>query len=252
MKVSKWLVLTCLAVFLGILATGSLTLACSATPPRSLTPAPQGNAVKLTWLPPESLGGLTIAGYYVFRAATPGAYNWNSPLHDFAIKECAYVDSTAQAGRTYYYSVKAFFTNTDSTGPSNEVSFIVGQAGIVITVDSPTAYVNGLAVTLEAPPTIVNGRVLVPFRFLADSLGAAITWDQATQQVTATFGGVTVILTVGVQTAYVNGVAEEIDVPPQLKNGRVLVPLRFLTEHFGWQAKWDSSSYSATITSAPE
>jgi hypothetical protein len=251
LKAVKWFTLCAvLAVVVGIVTgTGRPVQACAASPPWNLAATSHNNAIKLTWLPPQTLGGLTLTGYYVFRATAPGGYNWNSPLHDFATKDCYYLDQTAQAGRTYYYVVKAFFTNNDSTTPSNEVSCTVGQAGVVITVDCPTAYVNGVPVTLEAPPTLVNGRVLVPFRFLADALKASITWEEATQRVQATFGGVTVVLTVGVQSAYVNEAMEEIDVPPQLKNGRVLVPLRFLTEHFGWQAKWDSSSSSATITS---
>nr|AIA86098.1 Cu_amine_oxidN1 [uncultured Thermosediminibacter sp.] len=54
---------------------------------------------------------------------------------------------------------------------------------ITVTVDSKTAAADGKSVTLDTAPVIENGRTLVPVRFLAESLGAQVGWDNASQTV---------------------------------------------------------------------
>jgi len=45
-----------------------------------------------------------------------------------------------------------------------------------------------------------------------------------------------------------NGVAIELDVPPQIVNGRTLVPARAVAESFGAKVDWDGSTRTVTIT----
>lgn len=47
---------------------------------------------------------------------------------------------------------------------------------VVLDVGSTTAYVNDQVVILDVAPVIVNGRTLVPIRFIAESLGATVTY----------------------------------------------------------------------------
>ena len=218
----------------------------SPTPQQSLTATPMGNSVRLDWLPPQDMAGLTLEGYYVYRAAKPGGYDWTRPLHDFLTTDTFYVDNTCQVGRTYYYRVKAYFTNKSHTA-YNEVSFTPGQNVIVITVGNPIAQVNGQPVTMDQPPIIHNGRALLPFRFASERLGAELVWIQATQQVKAKHGNTTVILTIGSYEAKVNGVSVEIDVSAILVNDRTMVPVRFLTTAFGWKVEWVHSTKTVVI-----
>lgn len=46
--------------------------------------------------------------------------------------------------------------------------------------------VNGQAINSDVPPQIINGRVMVPIRFIADALGANVSWDQNTYSVIIT------------------------------------------------------------------
>ena len=52
---------------------------------------------------------------------------------------------------------------------------------IKLTINSPTAYIDGKSYTLDAPATIVNSRTLVPLRFISEALNATVTWDDATK-----------------------------------------------------------------------
>lgn len=54
---------------------------------------------------------------------------------------------------------------------------------VKLTVGSRTAYCNGQAVNMGVAPLLVNGRVLVPFRFIAEAFGEPVHWDASTRTV---------------------------------------------------------------------
>jgi exopolysaccharide biosynthesis protein len=49
---------------------------------------------------------------------------------------------------------------------------------LVLRPDNPIAEVNGTPVSLEVPPTILDNHIYIPLRFVVETLGAAVTWDQ--------------------------------------------------------------------------
>ncbi len=46
--------------------------------------------------------------------------------------------------------------------------------------------INGQEIQCDVPPQNINGRVLVPARFVAESLGASVTWDSTNNAVVIT------------------------------------------------------------------
>lgn len=54
---------------------------------------------------------------------------------------------------------------------------------ISLILDSNTAYVNGQAVQLRVAPKIIGERTMVPLRFVSESLGVAVGWDENTKTV---------------------------------------------------------------------
>ena len=54
---------------------------------------------------------------------------------------------------------------------------------IKLVIDSTEAKVGDDKFTLDSPATLVNSRTLVPLRFISESLGAKVAWDDATQTV---------------------------------------------------------------------
>ncbi|MBQ9428658.1 MAG: copper amine oxidase N-terminal domain-containing protein [Clostridia bacterium] len=123
-----------------------------------------------------------------------------------------------------------------------------GQTIVKLTIGSNTAYVNGEAKTLDVAPLIENSRTLMPLRFIAESLGATVEWDGATSTATLTTADVTLLITLGQTTAYVNGQAKTLDVPAESRNGRTLLPVRFIAESFGAEVAWDGATSTATLT----
>lgn len=57
------------------------------------------------------------------------------------------------------------------------------QRGIVLTIGSRTAIVDGQEVTIDVAPQLVDGRTLAPVRFIAEALGRRVSWDETKRQV---------------------------------------------------------------------
>ena len=81
------------------------------------------------------------------------------------------------------------------------------------------AFVNGIEPKFEVPPFIKEGSTLVPFRAIAESLQATVTWNPEENSVTVVKDGVTVKLIIGDHTAYVNGQAVDLEVAGEVYNG---------------------------------
>ena len=112
-----------------------------------------------------------------------------------------------------------------------------------------TILVDSRAVTFDVAPLMRSGRILVPFRAIAESLGIAVTWDQKTGTAHASGYGKNVSLQVGNFTAQVDGLAVPLDVAPIILNSRTLIPLRFFSEAFGCAVLWDGPASTVRVSS---
>ena len=58
-----------------------------------------------------------------------------------------------------------------------KVTIVNGEDTIVIFIGEPFATVNGAPVELDSPAFIENSRTYLPIRFIAENMGATVTWD---------------------------------------------------------------------------
>ena len=65
---------------------------------------------------------------------------------------------------------------------------IMATATFALAANPIKLVVNGQEIQCDVPPQNINGRVLVPARFVAESLGASVTWDAANNAVVITSG----------------------------------------------------------------
>ncbi|TWT08561.1 polysaccharide deacetylase family protein [Planococcus sp. CPCC 101016] len=101
----------------------------------------------------------------------------------------------------------------------------------------------------DIPPVSQNSRVMVPIRQTITALGASVEWEDKSKKITTKFGSDTIELTVGKNTAVINGKAITIAAPPIIIDGRTLIPLGFLSENFGQEIVWGDQSNVISITS---
>lgn len=130
-----------------------------------------------------------------------------------------------------------------------------------VTVSTVNIIMDGkpMSFTDDVPAVVQNvngnGRTLVPFRAAGEAMGATVLWSQENRQAILRKGTTTIVLTLGSDTALVNGVETPLPdgVPACALNykgydGRTMVPLRFVFEQLGGKVNWVQESYTATIT----
>ncbi|MEC0091316.1 copper amine oxidase N-terminal domain-containing protein [Paenibacillus macquariensis] len=108
-------------------------------------------------------------------------------------------------------------------------------------------FVEDKEIQSTVAPILEQGRVLVPIRVVAESLGAKVTWDQKMNTVTIRKWSESVILTLGKKTVSRDGKPNEsgvidLDVSVQKENNRIYVPLRFLSQQYGYIVDWNGKS----------
>ncbi|BAU28993.1 copper amine oxidase-like protein [Aneurinibacillus soli] len=54
-----------------------------------------------------------------------------------------------------------------------------GKTKVEVTIGSKNAYVNGKSMTLTQVPFIRNGSTFIPLRFISESIGAKVSWDES-------------------------------------------------------------------------
>ena len=126
--------------------------------------------------------------------------------------------------------------------------FAAEKVEIKMTVGSSVAYVNGEETALDAAPVIRNNRTMLPVRFVAEKLGAFVTWDEATSTATILTEEVEIKITINKAEAIVNGESVALDSPAFIENNRTYLPVRFVAEKLGATVTWDGATSTATIT----
>ncbi|APQ59151.1 MULTISPECIES: copper amine oxidase N-terminal domain-containing protein [Paenibacillus] len=115
-------------------------------------------------------------------------------------------------------------------------SWAIADAANPISVNAVN--VNGKFIATDVSPIIKDGRVLVPIRTLA-SLGVTYQWDSKSQSALITKGKDQIKLTANKKEAFKNNRTVQIDVPVQMTQGRILVPIRFVSENFGHKVSYE-------------
>jgi hypothetical protein len=110
--------------------------------------------------------------------------------------------------------------------------------------------VNGKYVDCgTAEPVIQNGSTLVPMRPLLSAIGCkSISWDKDTKTVKAATEDIDIALTVGDETALVNGAKIKMITAPQIINSSTYIPARFVSEAFGLKVVWDAETKTVVVT----
>ncbi len=83
----------------------------------------------------------------------------------------------------------------NATGDNHNISLKIG---------SNVAIVDGAQQTLDVAPFLVGSRTLVPLRFISQALGANVDWNNNSDVVSITMGGVTATATPGTSVSILN------------------------------------------------
>lgn len=96
-----------------------------------------------------------------------------------------------------------------------------------------SVFVNGNKIVYAQAPIVEKGVTLVSARETIEALGLSFSWDQANKRITGSSEAVTIALQMGSRVATANGVTIFLGSPPVERNGRIMIPLRFLLDSVG-------------------
>jgi len=119
---------------------------------------------------------------------------------------------------------------------------------ILFTVGEKKATVFGEERINDVAPLIRGDRAFLPARFVAESLGAVVTWEEENQTVIITKDDIKIVITIDAQTAMVNGEEFELDTPAFIEQDRTYTPIRFVAEKLGGLVDWKPDSQTIIIT----
>ena len=89
---------------------------------------------------------------------------------------------------------------------------------------------------MDVTPEVKNGRTFVPISTIGKFLGGNAKWDSPSA--TISLDETEIILNIGMSTALKNGESIQLDAAPFIKNGRTMVPVRFISEAFGYTVNY--------------
>jgi len=81
---------------------------------------------------------------------------------------------------------QAFGAEVGWDGTARRVTVTLEDIKLQMTIGSTTAILNSKFVQIDQAPEITNGRTMVPFRFIAESLGAEVDWNGDEKLITMT------------------------------------------------------------------
>lgn len=208
-----------------------------------------------------SSGGSGSSGSYTVRFDTDGGSGVNS----ISVKRGGTVGNIEEP-KKYGFIFDGWYSDKELTKPYKAEDEITASMTLyaswkvdparqlTLTVGKNEAQVFGGIKTNDVAPKIVNGRTMLPARFVAENLGAEVSWYEEKSLVTVngknikTGETVVILIYIGQPEALVNGEAALLDAPAFLENDRTYTPVRFISEHLGADVEWDEAGLKVIIT----
>ena len=100
-----------------------------------------------------------------------------------------------------------------------------------LTVGSAACRINGSSIGNDVAPMLIDGRTMVPLRLISEAFGAEVVWNGSTRSVTIKTQDKVLNMTV-------DQVIDGFDAAPVIRNGRTLVPIRYIGQSLDANVIW--------------
>ncbi|MFD0587244.1 stalk domain-containing protein [Paenibacillus sp. GCM10027627] len=114
----------------------------------------------------------------------------------------------------------------------------------------PKIFINGMVQPFAVRPEYYNNRIMTPLRSLLEWTGVDWSWNSKTRKVTLKHLSKEIILTIDSNELIENGKPRKIDVAPYIRDGYTMVPIRFVTEAFGFKLEYDDNLNWVKLTNS--
>lgn len=122
------------------------------------------------------------------------------------------------------------------------VTLTLNETGIVMNHGSEQR-----SLTLDVTPVNPSGNTMIPVRGVFEQLGGTVQWNDAERTVTIEAEGKRIVIHADSSAATLNGTAITLAQNPLIINGRLLIPLRSVSEQLGFGVEWLEASQKIII-----
>lgn len=112
-----------------------------------------------------------------------------------------------------------------------------------------SVYVDNEKISFDTEPYLKGGYTMVPMRAIMEALGASVSWEEESRTATAVQNVNITKFTIGSHDYYRNGALQYMPMAAEQVNDRTYVPLRAISEGFGYQVNWDDNTSTVYIIS---
>ena len=195
-------------------------------------------------LPRETEGGFVCARGGKLQYSADGDKYYNISFQSFIPP---FADIAGIGGDRRFY-----FAANDTMGASADGVYWVtapvdmqNLLSLEIPKNSVKVRINDEIAAFDTLPVIRNGATLVPIRYILEKLGMQMIYKDGKIIAAGTNG--LIEMEIGSNFAVVNSESVQLDVPPEIIDGRTYVPLRFLSEKLGMEVAWNGDKRFAGI-----
>jgi len=122
-----------------------------------------------------------------------------------------------------------------------------------VSANSPIeVLVDGDEIKYTTSPAIINNKLMAPVRKTAETMGLKVEWSEQNQMVSIIGIGKTVKIMVDSKEAFINRKQIQLEAAPTIVNGQTMIPLRFLSEEFGYLVEWNPKKNTVALFSSIE
>jgi len=121
---------------------------------------------------------------------------------------------------------------------------------VVFTIGDTKYKVGDKEETMDVAPYVKNNRTYLPVRYVAYALGVStsnILWDNANGTATLIKGDRVIQVQIKSKIMLINGAKVTMDVAPEIKDGRTMLPFRWIAQALGASVEWDEATKTVTM-----
>ncbi|WP_164545542.1 copper amine oxidase N-terminal domain-containing protein [Paenibacillus albus] len=127
-------------------------------------------------------------------------------------------------------------------------AFAESAESSIVNVNGSVIVVDGKPIAQDNDPISVSGTLLVQLKPIMTALNASFSWDDSSKTITGKKNKIEFRIQINSSSAILNGIKVSLPTPAIQMNGKIMIPLRFLTDTFGAQLKITPYPQMPTLT----
>ncbi len=181
---------------------------------------------------------------------------YENPDVKVTVKQPDSISKTKTEDSLYHYEKPVMVSDESEDSPLTieQRKLVRASKAVFLNIDNYGAVSDGKLMWIDkndktVVPYIKDSRTFVPLRFIAEQLGAEVSFDDGARLITIKFDGKTLEMKLGARDYTIDGEKKEMDTESEILSDRTFVPLRAVAEAFDKNVTWLDGDRIVIVTS---